>query len=95
MRKNRQRDEGFAKLMGVKREKALEVMSQFTQNCDKCKAVSSKVKLFDLEEGRFCINCIPDHMSGLEALDIHNERQARLKEERENPVRPENFGGWS
>ncbi|UIS24665.1 hypothetical protein S21ZY_103 [Pseudomonas phage ZY21] len=93
MRKSRQ--PGFDKMLEAKRELAKNVMGQFTQTCDGCSVSSSKAKLFDLEEGRFCINCIPDHMSGVEALEIHTARQARLKEERENPVRPEDFGGWS
>lgn len=93
MRKNQRA--GFDKMLEAKRENAKNIMSMFTQQCDSCQISSSKAKLFDLEEGRFCINCIPDHMSGLEALDIHNERQARLKEERENPVRPDDFGGWA
>uniref|UniRef100_A0AAU6W1G9 DksA C4-type domain-containing protein n=1 Tax=Pseudomonas phage Nican01 TaxID=3138540 RepID=A0AAU6W1G9_9CAUD len=93
MRKSRQ--PGFDKMLEAKRENAKNIMSQFTQNCDSCNAVSSKVKLFDLEEGRFCLNCLPEGMTGLEALDIHTERQAMLKEQRENPVRPDDFGGWS
>lgn len=94
MYKGRQKA-GLEAIRAARTEKAKDIMSQFTQNCDACNAVSSKKKLFDLEEGRFCLDCLPEGMSGLEALDIHTERQARLKEERENPVRPKDFGGWS
>lgn len=87
--------EDFKEQAQERKRAALDVMSRFTQNCDSCNAISSKTKLFDLEEGRFCLNCLPEGISGLEALDIHNERQARLKEERANPVRPKDFGGWA
>lgn len=93
MRKSRQ--PGFDKMLEAKREKAKTIMGQFVQHCDTCNVVSSKAKLFDLDEGRFCLNCLPEGMTGLDALDIHTARQAKLKEERENPVRPEHFGGWA
>lgn len=79
----------------AKKNKALEIMGQFTTKCDQCQASSSQVKLFDLEEGLFCLNCLPEGMSGLEALDINNARRAKLKEERDIPVRPEEFGEWA
>lgn len=93
MRKNQR--EGLEAIRAQRKSNAQDIMSRFTQNCDSCNAVSSKKKLFDLEEGRFCLDCLPEGMSGLEALDIHTARQAKIKEELENPVRPEDFGDWS
>jgi hypothetical protein len=93
MRKNR--DINFQKKIQEQKAKAASVMSQFTTACVKCGVLSSKAKLFDLDEGRLCLKCLPEGMTGFEALNIHEDNRVRLQEQRDNPVRPEDFGGWA
>lgn len=93
MRKSK--TDGFTAMREAKRQKAQEVMSQFTKTCENCAVSSSKAKLFDLNEGLFCLKCLPEDMSGIEAQEQHEANQSRLKEQRENPVRPKGFGGWA
>lgn len=76
-------------------KKAVEdVRNAMTRTCSKCEKPGSKARLFNLPDGLVCLGCLPEGMSGLEALEAEDVYKARLEVERNKP-KPENYGGWA
>ena len=69
-------------------------MNLMVRNCSACEAPSSKRRLLDLPDGLFCSMCLPNGMTGIEAMNAESAYKERLENERNKP-KPEGFGEWA
>ena len=63
-------------------------------NCVMCGAQPRHRYIFNLPEGKLCLQCLPDDLKGAQAQQREAEYQAHLEAERNKP-KPEGYGEWA